>query len=179
MMYSATCLLITSSPLHDVLSHVPPDHLQPWTITVGPNTATLAPSQDSPGPGLGILWELVCVQQGRVGDEGQHLPDKSDGLVPHGMSISNIGLDYRGEWFLNSILQLLFNCSGSDDKRSPDCILHLLDAGVHVVQGYGGGHDGAACVQGTGTRKENLSLKEVNQASISLCQGSLKRLRRE
>ena len=88
-----------------------------------------------------------------MGDESQHLPDEGDGLVPHGMSISNISLDYRGERLLDTILQLLkegwsgqnmklvtrylylFNSSCSDDKRTPDCILHLLDAGVHVVQG--------------------------------------------
>ena len=51
----------------------------------------------------------------------------------------------------------LFNGICSDDKRTPDCILHLLDAGVHVVQGHGGGHDGAACVQGTGAQKQTLS----------------------
>ena len=88
-----------------------------------------------------------------MGDEGQHLPDEGDRLVTHGMSISNISLDYRGKRLLDTILQLLkegwsgqnmklvtrslhlFNGSCSDDKRTPDCILHLLDAGVHVVQG--------------------------------------------
>ena len=37
-----------------------------------------------------------------------------------------------------------FDGSGSNDKRTSDCILHLLDAGVHVVEGHGcsGGHVG-------------------------------------
>lgn len=43
----------------------------------------------------------------------------------------------------------LFNGIGTDDEGSPDCILHLLDAGVHVVQGDGSGSHGAG-VQAAG-----------------------------
>jgi hypothetical protein len=32
--------LDASIPLHDVLCHLPPAYLQPWTIIVRPNTAT-------------------------------------------------------------------------------------------------------------------------------------------
>ena len=42
-----------------------------------------------------------------MGDEGQHLPDEGDRLVTHGVSISNIGLDDRGERLLDNLLKLL------------------------------------------------------------------------
>ena len=40
----------------------------------------------------------------------------------------------------------LLNGGGPDDEGTPDGVLHLLDAGVHVLQGDGGcaGHPGVA-----------------------------------
>lgn len=99
-------------------------------------------------------------------DNGENLADERDGFVTHGMRVSNVSFDDVFEWFLDTSLELLdiqqfrsseiittrdsgvkafeylFDGCCPDDERSPHCVFHLLDAGVHVVQGHGswGGH---------------------------------------
>ena len=94
-----------------------------------------------------------------MGDNGENLADEGDGFVAHGVRVPNVGFDDILEWFLDTSLELLrqltktcdtallstnylFNGCCPDDQGPPHCVLHLLDAGVHVVQGHGswGGH---------------------------------------
>ena len=141
-----------------------PDNLQAGAVAVGAHTAPLAAVEDVSCSGLGVIWEVCRLEERRMGDNGENLADESDGFVAHGVRVSNVGFDDILEWLLDTSLELLkpytetwdtallsinylFNSRRPDYQGSPHCVLHLLDAGVHVVQGHGswGGHLFRSC----------------------------------
>lgn len=42
-----------------------------------------------------------------MGHDGEHLPDEGDGLVAHGVGVSDVGLDNGAERLLHAILDFL------------------------------------------------------------------------
>ena len=85
------------------------DDLQTRTGAVGSNTSSSTSRQDCSGSGLGVFWKLIGVQERRMCDNGQNLTDEGDWLVSHGVSVTNVGLDNIGKWFLDTSLNFLVN----------------------------------------------------------------------